>query len=119
MNYTAKHAQALKKVERDGVAVEFKRSTPGVYNPETDTHSPPTEQSVLGFAVELPGDPEEYAELELIPLEPVTLLFVPEVMGETPMQNGQVYWAGKTRTVKQIFPYRPAGVLLAARVIVV
>lgn len=119
MSFEGKHSDALAKVRRYGAPVSFDTTTPGEYNPATDTQEDPVVSSVAGHAVETPGDPEEYEVLELIGTGAVTLMFVPTVYGETPKLGSTAHWAGALRTVKQIFPIRPDGVLIAARVILV
>ena len=119
MDYVAKHSSALAKVRDAGVLVSFDTVTPGVYDPTTDTQDPPVRSSVEGYAVEIPGDPEEYKALELIPAHPITLMFVPNVLGETPVIGSTITWAGELRTVNQQFPIRPAELTIASRVIAI
>jgi hypothetical protein len=120
MDYVAKHAKALAKLQEDGVPVVFVDEVIDAshYNPLTDGQTDPTVESVPGNAVEIPGNPEEYEKLELIVYQTITLLFVPTVMGQTPKIGNRVVWAGELRTVKYHFPIRPAGVLIADRVLI-
>lgn len=118
MDYVAKHARALEKLEEAGVAVSFRVSTPGEYNELTDEIGEPTITSVDGRAVEIPADPEEYEARNLILSQTITLFFVPTVMGELPDQHSTVAWAGSLRTVSALIPIRPAEVVIAAKVMV-
>lgn len=88
----------------------------GTYDPDAGWQENP-EAGVNGKAVELPGEAQEYEALELIGTDAVTLLFVPTVMGELPRLGYDGTWAGKVRTVRQVFPIRPAGTALLARVV--
>lgn len=104
MDYVAKHTKALQKVRDNGAPVTFSQPYPATGN-------------ITGQAVELPGDPEEYQALELIGQEPITLFFVPDVFGDSPALRSVVPWAGKDRVVARIFPIRPDGTMIAARVV--
>jgi|SRR5690606_12254112 len=119
VNYEAKHAKALKKVQNGGAPVTFTKTVPGSYDPVTQEHTQPSEITVSGSAVEIPGDPEEYAASDLIPRNPVTLIFVPAERGQELEQNMVCEWAGLNRSVFQRFPIRPDGVVIATRVILV
>lgn len=113
---------ARRKVEKDGAPVTFTTSggfPDDVYD-ETDDAEAALEAAIVGLkgvAIELPGDPEEYVALELLKAEPVTLFFVPDEIGNLPQMSDTAAWAGKVRTVQQIFPVRPAGIGVAAKVI--
>jgi hypothetical protein len=119
MDYTQKHLDALEKVTEKGAPVSFDAEGTGAYDELTDTEVEVPGSSVAGFAVEIPGNADEYEALELIGHEAVTLFFVPTVMGQKPAKNSKVNWAGALRTVKENFPIRPAGVYFAGRIIVV
>jgi hypothetical protein len=122
-DYTDKYLQMLEKVTSKGADVSFDEGkAESTFDPLTDTFTghataPPT--AVTGKAVEIPGDPEEYAVLQLIAQSPATLLFVPDRMGQTPADNSICLWGGVLRSVKQVFPIRPAGTVIGARVICV
>lgn len=118
MPYVAEHADALQKVDEKGAPVTFTKETPGTYDAETDEFVGPTQTTVQGHAVEIPGDPEMYEQLELILSQAITLLFVPTTIGQLPSVESTVIWAGKVFTVKEFVPIRPDGTAIAARVIV-
>lgn len=109
--------QARRVVNTKGAAVAFSVVGEGDYNDETDEFEPPVNSSVPGLAVEVPGDPEEYERLGLIKANPVTLIFVPDTIGQAPPLHSHVSWAGTRRIVQSVLPYRPAGVVAAARVV--
>jgi hypothetical protein len=105
MSYvTEKHGKALSRTRERGAPVTFYRIN--------------SEDTITGYAVELPGDPEEYAALELIQRNPATLFFVPDHPLQADMIGLFVEWAGRTRIVDKRFPIRPTGVMIAARLIV-
>lgn len=119
MDYSPVHAKALQKVQDKGAPAVFYLRDPGDYDPDQDKYPDPSETgTVEGSAVELPGDPEEYAAMDLIPTAVLTLFFVPDTFGEAPPLSAVILWAGAKRTVRAIIPIRPAGELIAARVIV-
>jgi hypothetical protein len=117
MSYTATHGRALRTVTKKGTAVTFTLTTPGTYDETTDTWSTPVTDTCAGYAVEMEGDPKEYADL--ITQNPATLFFTPSTFGDLPALDSVGTWAGASRTVKRIFPLRPDGTVIAARVIVV
>jgi hypothetical protein len=121
MSYVAVHAKALNRMRsKQAVTVTFVGPVEGEYDPETDTYLPPGEdRSVMGLALELPGNAEEYAALELILQRPITLFFVPFARGAAPAHDSQVLWAGEARAIKQSFPVRPDGIYIGARLILV
>jgi hypothetical protein len=116
--YEAKHSQVLDTVKSRGAPIVFTLVTGGEYDPETDTSLPPQRSQVNGYAVELPQDPEEYRNMELVLQEDVILMFVPNVFGQRPAVGGVTDWAGRRRVVTKVLPYRPAEVVLAAKVVV-
>lgn len=118
MDYTSIHAKALKRVQAKGAPVSFVKETPGAYDPIEDVTLPPTQEIIDGYAVEVPGDPEEYQTLELIGKGAITLFFVPTTFGEAPALHSTITWAGEVHTIQSVGPIRPAGDLIAARVIV-
>lgn len=119
MDYAATHAKALRKIRDKGAPVVFIRYVPGTMSEVTDRFTEPSEVRVPGSAVEIPGDPEEYVNLELILSQPSTLLFAPDTYGARPEAEMTIDWAGVTKTVKYVFPFQPAGTPFMARVLVV
>ena len=119
MDYTEKHSKALAKIQaRRGVQVTLTSETPSSFNAETDELET-TPVSVKCYAIELPGDPNEYATNGLTESDPATLFIVPVTYGERPRLHSVVEWAGRERVVRRLFPYQPDGTFLAARVLVV
>lgn len=118
-NYAAAHARALAAVAKKGAAVTFTLESPGTNSATDDSWTNPATTTVTGKAIEDEGDPETYRALELIDVTPSTLFFVPTTFGQLPPLNSIVNWAGANRSVKAVFPLRPDGRTIAARVIVV
>jgi hypothetical protein len=121
LKYEKLHSKSLQRLRKaEGVEVAFVSGGEAVYDPEMDEYTEtPEGSSVVGLAVELPGNPEEYAALDLLLYRPITLFFVPYTHGEAPGHASHVFWAGKDRAIKQSFPVRPDGVYIGARLILV
>lgn len=117
MSYAATHTRASRTMAKKGAAVTWSLTTPGTYDSETDTYTTPVTDGCSGSAVEMDGDPAEYADL--IALNPSTLFFTPTTYGDLPVLESTGTWAGATKTVKKIFPLRPDGTVIAARLVVV
>ena len=109
------YLSAAKAVASRGVDVIFATTSSGSFDETAETGSD-TSSDLVGKAVELPADPEEYRERELILGVHLTLIFVPSVLGQYPGSGATVTWAGVLRTVRAVMPYRPQGVALAAKV---
>lgn len=116
---------ARKQVLDKGAPVVFRSYTaPQPTIPHDETVAPEAEEvleslaeGLKGWAVELPGSAEEYSALGLTEADAVTLFFVPDLIGYIPDLSSTAAWAGRTRTVQQIFAVRPDGTAVAARLI--
>lgn len=118
MDYVALHASLLQRLKKLGTAVTVGSADSGaVYNPSTDSWTGGAVNDIPGFAVEVPGDPEEYQTLELITAQPATLLFVPVTFDSTPALGMGVTWAGTARTVRAVRPIRPDGRFVGGRLL--
>ena len=111
-----RHAAGLRRMLEIGSPVEF-ALTLSDYDETTDTFSNDRLGVVKGHAVQLDGDAIQYRELGLTKQDPVTLLFIPDEIGDEPDLESQVTWNNKVRTVKHIFPIRPSGHGIGAKVI--
>lgn len=111
------HTAVLKTVRNKGTAVTVTRASDEVYD-ETDSVASGSSSDISGYAVEILGDPEEYAATELVGSAPATLWFVPETPGSLPTLRSTVPWAGETKTVRAAYPVRPDGTGIAARLVV-
>ena len=96
-----KYAKAIRKIKENGLAIEFEPI------------------GMTGYAVEIPGDPIEYANLQLVEREPVTIWFVADMLGDEPPLNSTFDWNGRQKTVYSRMPIRPDGVALVIKVIAV
>jgi hypothetical protein len=118
MDYVAKHASALAKLKVDGIAADFSQTIPGIYDPITDTTTPPTVIPTPGYGVEIPGTPVEYGAMELIGVNALTIMWVPTTYGDQPNLEAQIVWHGVLRTIYQVFPIAPIGPLIAAKIVI-
>lgn len=119
-DYSRQHAEALRDVKKAGADVVFKGPPAGKrpYDPATgEFGDAPAAGDVEGVAAEVKGDPEQYAAAEVIGVDPLTLMFIPTTFGQLPAKGSVATWAGKARTVKALFPIRPAGKAIGARVV--
>lgn len=117
-DYSREHASALRAMQRKGSPITFPALSGGTYNASTGTWSSTTGgAAVSGYAVEKPLDPEEYRPDTQIISSDALLVFIPSTYGAFPVTGQAPTWAGKKRTVKQVWPIRPAEVAIAARVV--
>jgi hypothetical protein len=99
---------------RKGASVTFSKIVPGTYDPETEIRTPPTTLTVTGKAMQVDGDPDLYARLQLIESENPTLEFKADVIGVIPVLGMTVPWGNETLTVKNIKPLAMNGTPTAA-----
>jgi hypothetical protein len=95
-------SSAVRRVRQKGIETTF----------EHGIHA-----DVDGWAVEIPGSPQEYEKLEIQDKSPVTLMFVPATRGVRPVLGSTLTWDNRKRTVKGVVPIRPAGITIAAKVV--
>ena len=101
-----------------GIPVEFVRQLSD-YDETTDTYTNERMLVVKGHAIELDGDAIEYREHNLTEKNPVTLFFIPNTIDDEPVLESQIQWANKMRTVRFVFPLRPSGHGIGAKVIAI
>lgn len=111
------YSRALTKTRKNGAAVTFQLEIPGTHIPATDTFTSPSTVTVPGFAVEIPGDPEEYAQYGLTIEQAITLFFVPYPSGVKPELQSTLVWSGTKYTLAYVVPIRPDGDFLGGRLI--
>ena len=116
--YARQAASALAMLKRKGAAVAFTRTTPGVYDPATDTWTTPATTTVAGYAIRVRGDPDRYRALELIESQAPTLLFAPSTLGQAPEAGMTTTWSATAYTVRDVSPVAPDGTGLVFRVVV-
>lgn len=117
-DYSVDHASTLLDVADAGAAVTFSYTTAGTYDPLTDTTSGAEAATVTGSAIESKSSPIRYQALGLVQSEAPTLFFVPDTYGEIPPLGATVTWGGIDYTVKDVDPLAPAGVAIAASIVV-
>lgn len=118
MDPSVRHRQALNRLKssKAGVQVQFVEEQT-ILDETTDKITGSTSVSVAGYAAQLDNDPITLREMSLVASDPVTLLFVPDTIGQKPANNSQVTWAGTVRTVRSVTPVRPSGVFIAGKVV--
>lgn len=104
---------------RKGCAVTFTHSTPGTYDPATDTSTAAVVVTITGHAMEIDGDPDLYLALELIESDNPTILFKPDTVGQIPALGASFLWGGVTLTVKNIKRLAMNGTATAAKLVCV
>lgn len=102
---------------RKGAPVTFTQTTPGTYDGTTGQWSADVTVTVDGYAVQIAGDPDLYAQLELIESENPTLSFTPKTIGVLPSLGMTVPWGGTTLTAKHINPLAKNGVATKAHIV--
>jgi hypothetical protein len=101
--YDAVASRALALIARKGAAIAFLVVTAGTPDPTTGLPPTSTTTTVMGSAVEIPGDAadrEQYIALGLIQLNPVTLYVAGSGLAATPAPGMRAIWAGKDYTIK-------------------
>lgn len=117
MHPALRHRHALVRIKERGVPVTF-REDDDTFDPSTDSVTDVSTASVVGHAIELDGDPASYREASLTESNPLTLLFIPDRLGDAPSLHSRVKWNGEVKTVKKRKLIAPQGVVVAAKVIV-
>jgi len=100
------------------LSTTFTFSTPGTYDPETDTHTTPTTTTITGSAIQVRGDPEVYKALSLIESEAPTILWVPTTYGQAPEPGYTVTWSNTEYTARNVRTIQPDGVPIMSYVVI-
>ena len=115
--YAAEHASALRDIREAGAPVEFHYRG---------------RESVSGFALQVEGAGLEYEPGKFIERSRITLLFVPENYGDTPLLGSTVEWGwhspsiralvdqprGVRYQIKSVEPLSPDGTAILSRVVI-
>lgn len=118
MSYADDATGARNDLADAGASVTFTQQTPGVYNEATDTFTGAATVTVAGSAMEIAGDPDTYAALELVQSEAPTLLFSASTYGALPGLGASVTWGGAAYTVRSVDALAPDGVAILATIVV-
>ena len=118
MSYADDATGARNDLADAGASVTFTQQTPGVYDEATDTFTGAATVTVAGSAVEVGGDPNVYAALELVQSEAPTLLFSSSTYGALPALGASVTWGGAVYTVRSVDAVAPDGVAILATIVV-
>lgn len=116
MSYATEHADALQELRNAGGSIVFTTERPGTEQSD-GTFLNRASDTVMGYATEQDGDPEEYGKLGLVAGEAPRLFVVTEQYGATPSLNQRALWGGSQYTVRSVKPYRPDGTALFSYVI--
>lgn len=103
--------------ETVGAAIITFTDTTQTRDPVTG-HVSPTTVAITGLAVQEPGDPERYKQLQMSVSESPTLRFTPDIYGTIPAPGNRCTWGGKAYTVRDVEPQAPTGYAITARVII-
>lgn len=118
MSYADDATGALNDITDAGASVTFTQQTPGVYDAATDTFTGAATVTVAGSAVEIPGDADVYAALELVLLQARTLLFGASTYGAAPALGASVTWGGAVYTVRSVDGVSPDGNAIISTIVV-
>jgi hypothetical protein len=93
----------------------FTKTSPGTYDPETDSYTGGTETTVEGSAIKIKDSASsiaKYQALGLVLTDAITLLFTAEEYGDHPEVGSTVEWASQTYTVRSVETLAPDGVTI-------
>lgn len=112
--YDGVATRALRTITAKGAAVTFPGANVGgsapVYDPATDTFSGGSAGAqVVGRAVQIESDPDRFRALNLVLVNPVTLMIAAAGLAVTPALGMQFAWAGITYTIKDKDEVAPDG----------
>jgi len=109
--YDAVAQRALAAITRKGGPVTFPGTgTPPTYDPATDTWSGGAAGAdVVGRAVQIDGDPDRFAALNLVLVNPVTLMVAASGLTVTPAVGMLFTWGGLTYSLKDKEEVKPDG----------
>lgn len=114
--YDAEASSALADITDAGAAVTFSRGGGQVYDPATDTWSGGSSTPVTGQAIQVKGNPDRFAALSLVLVDPVTLVVAAYGFGISPRPGDTMLWAGVTYTIKDVEPTGPDGAAIVYRI---
>lgn len=118
MSYADDATGARNDLADAGASVTFTQQTPGVYDEASDVFTGATTVTVTGSAMEVGGDPDVYAALELIQREARTLLFSSSTYASVPALGASVTWGGAVYTVRSVDAVSPDGNAIISTIVV-
>lgn len=108
--YDAVAQRTLATIARRGGIVTFPGTgSGGIYDPLTDAWSGAGPADAQGKAIQIEGDPDRFAALKLVLVDPVTLMIAAGGLTVTPSVGKLMTWAGVTYTIKDRDPVAPDG----------
>jgi hypothetical protein len=102
-------------VQHTGEAVTFTATTRT--QDDSTGHTTPAAAAVAGYLRRSNNDSQEIADLGLVGKQVITGTFIPSTAGEAPAWQAAVTLDGVAFTVAKVEPYKPAGVVIYARVV--
>ena len=108
--YAETAKRTLAAITKKGAVVTFPgTASPGTYNPTADSWSGAGNTDAIGRAVQVDGDPDRFAALNLVLSNPVTLLIAARGLSVTPRPGMSMTWANVTYTIKDVETVGPDG----------
>lgn len=108
--YDAIAARAAATIAEKGADVSFPgTATGGTYDWQTDSFTGPGSVDATGKAVQIEGDADRFAALNLKLINPVTLMIAAHGLAVTPVPGMPIVWAGKSYTLKDVDTVAPDG----------
>lgn len=108
--YDAVAQRALATITRKGGVVTFPgTASGGIYDPLADSFSGAGSEDKTGKAVQIEGDPDRFAALNLVLTNPVTLMIAAHGLALTPVPGMAFTWAGVTYSTKDADAVAPDG----------
>jgi len=99
MYLEARHVSVLARIQEVGEAATFSHETSD-YDEDTGLHTNLQLTEITGHVVPLEGDMTSYPGLQLAPEQRLTLLFVPNTLGDVPPLGSTVLYKGVLRRVR-------------------
>lgn len=117
--YAQDAIDALADIRAAGAAVVFPGAgTAPTYDATTSQWSGGEAGSaVTGYALQLEGDPVRLASLNLVLINPVTLLVAAYGLSVTPAPNMSMTWAGTTYVIRDVQVLAPDGTAITYTVV--
>lgn len=114
--YDATTSRALAAISKKGATITFGDPVTGepvgeIYDPLTDTWSGGTAgiPGRTSKAVQIPGDPNRFLALKIVPVNPVTLLVAGKGLTITPIPGMRFTWGGTVYTIVDADDLAPDG----------
>jgi hypothetical protein len=118
MNALSRHSETLRRIKERGEYIEFTKDTI-THDETTGVQTELSLDVVVGYAVQLKDELAHYRGMTLIERDPVTLLFVPSAINNSPVLNARCTWGDVQRLVRHFRIIRADGLVIGARIIAI